>query len=505
VGQAAFSIADYTPPGPVAQAFIHSRKVAPFIMGPVGSGKTIATIFKCLRYTALMPPCRDGIIRAKGAVVRSDYRTLYKTTLSSWHSWFPKDYPGSKYTGGADRPATHEIAFITPRGRKIQLTVEFAALGDKRIEDICRGYEVSWWWLNEADLLEENALDYTMQRGARWPPKAMLEEGAVLEPRIFGDLNPPGDPEHWIVRRFIDAPTPDLQLFQQPSGMSPQAENKQNLQPGYYERIVANNDRWHVQRFVHGKVGYDRSGLPVYPEFEPELNVAPLAPEAGRDIHLGLDISGLHPAAVIVQRGANLQLRVLEEVYAGRIGVTRFADHLAAVLAERYAQCPIAASFYDPSNDYGADKEGGDLAAIDIVRLACFPRGEGPLIAAPSNEIPLRIEAVRNLIVMPVRTKAGDTARGLVVDAKRCPMLVKGFMSHYRYSLNPQTGALLNPNNPRPEKGKGYDNPQDALQYVCLGLQGVAGAVRKAAQGFRPGGFDSRGAGNFVAKTDFAV
>lgn len=497
-----FSISNYTPPGPIAAAFIRSDKAIPFIMGPVGSGKTMATIFKALRYTALMPPCRDGVIRAKGAVVRADYRTLYKTTLSSWHRWFPKDYPGSKYIGGQDRPATHEVSFITPRGRRIHLIVEFQALGDNRIEDVMRGWEGTWAWMNEADLLEEEALDFLLQRVPRWPAKELLEHGADLQPRVFGDMNPAGDPDHWVVRRFIDKPTPDVQMFQQPSGLSPAAENRANLPSGYYERIVANSDPWHVHRFVHGKIGYDRSGMPVYPEFDPAANARPLDVLDGVDIHLGLDISGLHPAAVIVQRAPNLQLRALDELYAGRIGVTRFAELLAALVAERYSRCRLGISFYDPSNDYGADKEGGDLSAIDIIRKAIFSTGEGPLIAAPSNEIPLRVEAVRNLVVMPVLMKTGGMDRGLVIDPARCPMLMKGFMSHYRYKLNPN-GQVQNAGNPRPEKNE-YANPHDGLQYVALGLQGVAGAVRKAAQGFRPGGFSSSNR-NIVANVDFQL
>lgn len=488
-----FDIASYTPPGPVAQAYIRSEKKVPFIMGPVGSGKTMATIFKALRYTARMPPCEDGVIRAKGAVVRTDYRRLYKTTLSSWHRWFPRDFgaPECKFIGGADRPATHFLKFISPRGKRIELTVEFQALGDARIEDVMRGWEGSWAWMNEADLLDEEALDFLLQRTTRWPPKTLLG-GKDLPARLFGDLNPPGDPEHWIVKRFIEEPSADAELFQQPSGLSPEAENTANLAKGYYETIVENSDKWHVHRFVHGKIGYDRSGMPVYPEFDPAVHVAQMEVDPSRDIHLGLDISGLHPAAVIVQRAPNLQLRVLQEVYADRIGPTRFAEHLAAIIAERFYNCRLGISFYDPSNDYGADKEGGDLSSIDIIRKAVFSQGEGPLIAAPSNEIPLRIESVRNLLVTPVETRAG-MAKMLAVDPRYCKMLVPGFMSKYRYMLNPTTGVPLNPASPKPEKGKGYDNPHDALQYVALGLQGVAGAVRKAAQGARPGGFGMPG------------
>lgn len=502
---AAFSIANYRPPGPVARAFIHSAKIAPFLMGPVGSGKTTAAIFSNLRYTALMPVCSDGVIRAKGVIVRSDYRTLWRTTLPSWWQWFPRDYPGSTFTGGPDRPSTHELPFTTPRGRRIELTVEFAALGSHRIEDVLRGWEGSWAHMEEADLMEESALDFLIQRSSRFPPVRLLN-GVDLKPRVAGSFNPPGSPRHWIVNRFIKRQAAedgvlkasDLELFVQPSGLSPDAENITNLSGGrkYYERIAANSPVWDVQRFVHGKVGYDRSGAPVYPEFDPRFNVAPAPLKAipGRPIYLGLDCSGLHPGAVVVQRAANLQFRVLREIYLGRIGPTGFIDHLVAVLQGEFRDCAVERAFYDPSNDYGADKEGGERSYIDMVGQAL----RVPMTPAPTNEIPLRVEAVRNLLVWPI----DSLTRGLVIDPERCLMLHEGFMADYRYKLN-SDGALQNPDMPRPEKND-HANVHDALQYVCLGLQGRAGSIASAAKGMRPGALAAAG-GNTVVKADFAI
>ena len=504
-----FSISNYKPPGPVAAEYIRSDLEVPWIMGPAGGGKTMGTIFKALRYTALMPPCKDGVTRAKGLVVRTDYRTLYRTTLSSWFRWFPKDFPNSTYTGGADRPATHIVRFATPRGRRIEMTVEFAALGDNRIEDMLRGWEGTWAWLNEADLLDESALNFLYQRGARWPSKDMLEGGADLPRRIFGDLNPPGNPNHWIVKRFLkaarapaggDGEAPkitSLKLFQQPSGLSPNAENIQNLPKGYYEGMIANMPEYDVQRFVHGKVGWDRSGMPVYPEFDARFNLSPtpLKPIPGAEIHFGFDISGLHPGAVIVQRAPNLQLRVLEEFYFGRIGPTRFSEHLVAALESRYRECPIGVSFYDPSNEWGVDKEEGTLTTIDIVRKAIGPL---TLLPAPSNEIPLRIEAVRNQLMLPITADA----RGLIVSPDRCPMLIEGFMSMYRFKLNPD-GVVQNAERPKPEKNE-HANIHDGLQYVTLGLVGRAGTIASAARGARPGTLGGN-AGNSVAKMGISV
>ncbi len=543
MGPGRFDIANYKPPGPVAAEFIMGTEWVPFIMGPVGSGKTNAAFFKLLRHLARMPPCKDGVKRAKYAVVRTDYRTLYKTTLSTWFRWFPRDFAGSNFQGGADRPATHDIEFTTVRGVRCQLRVEFQALGEHRIEDVMRGWEGSGAMMNEADLLEEDALDFLFQRTTRWPPKSDLVGEADLEPFVIGDLNPPGDPDHWIVPRFIaprmaedgsglsvgaakvksaapdlfarlmrDRPewihqhaTPGHKLYQQPSGMSPQAENIKNLAAGYYENMIATQPDWKVHRFVHGKIGYDRSGMPVYPEFDERLHVAgqPLKPIPNVPIALGLDISGLHPAIVIVQRAANLQLRALRELYFGRMGPSRFGEHLAAVLESEFRDCPVDIGFYDPSNDYGADKEGGQQSAIDIIRQATRIR----LLPAPSNEVPLRIEAVRNLLMMGI----DSVTRGLISSPHNA-MLNKGFASHYRFKLKRHrhhppgeqpNGQVANADNPRPEKND-YANIHDALQYVALGLQGRAGAIASAAKGARPGTMQAARS-NFVAPIRIAL
>jgi hypothetical protein len=480
--QSLFNIGNYVPPGPVANAYIHDRAhPACLIMGPVGSGKTNASFFKALRYAASLPPMRDGVIRAKGAVVRTDYRTLYKTTLASWFSWFPKDFHGSHFEGGADRPAVHQLRFLTPRGRKIELKMEFQALGDKRIEDVLRGWEGTFMLGDEFDLLEEDALNFGLQRTTRYPPRA--EIGIDLEPCVMGALNPPGTPNHWIIERFQKNPKPGHKLWTQPSGLAPNAENVANLTKTYYTTLSATLPEWDVHRFVHGKVGWDRSGFPVYPEFDMSLHVAAqaLKPIPGRSIYLGLDISGLHPAMVIVQRAPNLQIRVLEEIYGGRTGLTYFLELLNAALVERYRDCPIAAGYYDPSNDYGADKEGGEQTSIDIIRKALGRGGESiPLLPAYTNEIKPRTETVRNLLMYP----CAPGVYGLAVSPTHCPMIVDGFVSNYRYRKNPD-GTVTNAEHPRPEKNE-HSNPHDALQYVCMGLVGRTQAMEQAARGAGP-------------------
>lgn len=497
----AFSISNYVPPGPVAQAFVTGSERVRFLMGPVGSGKTTAALFSCLRYSARMPPCRDGVIRAKGMIVRADYRTLYKTTLPSWFMWFPPDFPGSNYNGGADRPATHTLKFQTPKGLTLDLTVEFQALGDKRIEDVARGWEGSWALMEEADLLDESALDFLFQRTNRYPRRELLIDNASLRRQVFGSLNPPGSPEHWIVRRFIKRLksdgkpiASDERLFQQPSGMSSEAENLKNIADNFYEELAANAPDWHIQRFVHGKVGWDRSGAPVYPEFDPRLNVArqALKAESGFPLFLGLDISGLHPAAVLVQR-PRLQLRVLKEFYYGRVGPSQFAETMLADLQQNFRGLTIERGYYDPSNDYGADKESGERSAIEIVQRVL----RIPMTPAWSNAVKHRTETVRNLLIYPI----DPLTRGLLVDPA-LKMLIDGFMAMYRFKLKPD-GAVMNADAPKPEKNE-HANVHDALQYVAMGLVGEAGSFSAASKGFRPGGA-APAASNGVLRSDFVL
>jgi hypothetical protein len=493
-----FNIASYTPPGRVAAAYIRDDEATvAAIMGPVGSGKTHATIFKALRFTAMMPMCRDGVIRAKGAVVRDSYRTLYATTLASWFQWFPKDFPGSRFTGGDDRPATHEIAFTTLRGRRIELTVEFKALGLHRIEDIMRGWEGTWAWGNEMDLLSSSALRFLVQRTGRFPRRVDMEHDVSPPSQVFGDCNPP-EVDTWFEQDFSTAPIGGYRLHRQPGGRHPDAENVKHLPDGYYDKMANGQPSWWVRRFVDAEFGYSQDGLPVYVEFDTRRHIAtaPLQPVRGLPLLLGFD-GGLHPAATISQQLPDGQWRVLEELYFGRMGPGRFAEMCRLALEARYAEHDVGLAAADPSAVYGADKEAGELSWLDIVGRSLGLH----MTTAPSNEPTIRIEAVRAMLVYSI---AADVP-GILVSPT-CKMLIKGFASHYRFKLNTE-GKTIGGEQARPEKNE-YSNLHDSLQYAALTARGRAGSISAAARLGRPGrrSFADRARGEAtVVKSEFAL
>jgi hypothetical protein len=189
-----YNLKSFTPPGPVCASYIRSQGPIDCITGPAGSGKTVGSIFKVIRLTiALMPVCSDGVVRVRGAVLRDNYRALYRTTLRSWFNWFPPDWGGAVFTGGQDRPAQHIMKLSTVRNGKevpVELTVDFFAVGDVAIEELLKGYETSWFWVNEADLLHPRVIPFCYSRTGRYPPRESLPVG-TKRPRVVAcDFNP---------------------------------------------------------------------------------------------------------------------------------------------------------------------------------------------------------------------------------------------------------------------------------------------------------------------------
>jgi hypothetical protein len=501
---AEYSITHYKPPGPVAESYILDKRKVSAIMGPPGSGKTTATIFKLIRFSVNNPPCRDGVIRVKGMVVRDTFRNLYKTTISSWLSWFPlSQYPD--FTGGSDRPAQHILRFVVP-GRKstitgadqeIDLIVEFTAIGENSVEAISRGWEGNWAWNSEANYNTSDALDAMRQRtfAGRYPPAKDRFPGVNVPALVVNDFNAPEE-TNWTVERLIEGDPAHVGFFRQPGARSPHAENLQNLNAGYYDELIIGMPKWKVRRDIDNLVGIDRNGMPVYEDYDDDLHRSQvdIPPVAGVPIDLGFD-QGLHPACIITQTMPNGQLRVLEEVVPERMGRDRFAEMLMTVLEERYTECPFRYTEADPNAFHGADKEGGEQSWADSIGMALGK----PLAPAATNEIGVRLSAVEQALMGVV--PGVPNQRMLLINGPRCPVLIAGFQSKYRWQTDRQ-GNLIN-NQKVPVKDR-FSNPHDALQYVLLKLRGRWGIVKAAAAGRRIGPANEDG-GATVLKGDFNV
>ena len=483
-----FSPYRYVPSGPVAQAFILDTTPTSIIMGPLGGGKTTACAFKRIFAATLAPIAlhpADGVPTrmCRWLVLRDTFRSAEKTVLESWKQWFPKGYPGSSWAGGNDRPVTHILRFMGRDGVRIEAVTEFAGLNDNDIESMMKGREYSGVWLNELDTHAEGALDDAEQRVGRYPKKDLLmDPDARRLGVVIGDMNAPTI-DNWTYSVLVINRTEGRAFHPQPSGRSAEAENRFNLEPDYYSKIVQNQDESFVRRMVDNEFGYSRAGKPVFETFDRRVHVArqeiPFNPAL--DLIVGVDISTntLNPAAIFLQPHASGRLAVIGELYMGHgVGPARFAEALDKVLRGRFAEARHVRIYVDPAAEYGADREGGQLAAMETIAVLT---GVPTLIpGSGSNELGLRLDAVK--AELRGYLEPGTT---LLLCPKHCPQTIEAFEGKYRYKRRPAQASTEYED--APETSHPASDLMDALQYGVIGVRGRTAVLRAAAKA-RPGG-----------------
>jgi hypothetical protein len=428
--------ATWSPPGPVARAFLEAMDPIALLMGPVGGGKTTVGLWKGVLSSYLWPETAPGLRQVKFGVIRRLYKDLEKTTIPSWQRWFPRTM--GNWRGAAGDPATHDLVLPHPSGSgRVELRVEFIATGDLRIEEALRGYEPSFIFIDETDTAPENALTFSYQRAGRFPSQTLARNPKM----VWGACNAPEEGNH-VVRDFMDEPQPGHVLYRQPSGLSPAAENLAVLGADYYQKMALALPAFERKRFIENIPGLSRGAEAVYEEFNPDLHIADrdLAPIPGRPVIVGMDAGGT-PAACVMQIAANGQRRILAEISThakegGSItGPHRFGEALAELLAARFRGMQVR-GIADPSAAYGADKANGEASWVEIVaRVAGIP-----VAPAPTNDPTIRREALR----LPMTKLIDGRAPGLLV-CPSCKLVKRGLASDYRWTVTAgrRTGNTL--------------------------------------------------------------
>ena len=503
-------IQNYKPPGPIGAAFLKSRDPINVIMGPGGSGKTVASCVKGpLMAAEYMPVCKDGWVRVKTLCARDTYRSFARTALASWYEMFPEKHPWTtNHEGGQDRPVKHTLCWQVRRGRdlvNIEYTMETGALGDNDLEAFAKGYEITFFWGNEVDLLPENALPLFFQRCGRYPrmdaisPAELervsrdgrdnmrlmgldVEDGESVLPRItWADLNPPDVNHPAYLTPFgkkakpgsiVRGATSGWTGFWQPGGLEPTAENRAGKPRSSYQLEEATSkDKRLIMRMVHSRPAYARDGTPVYEDYyRPEFHVADetITPVPQFGLTLGIDAGG-SPAVTIGQLSASGQNRLLAEIVTDPgTGPTRLGKMILDVLMTRFAGIPIIGAWADPSAWYGADSQTGEFHFINtlsgIVRF--------PIQPAPSNEPGIRQEAVKHFLERTI----DQVTPGYIIDPS-CEKMIAGFEAHYKFTKKTSASETDRGDVQKNE----YSHPHDAEQYRCLGMLGLAKLMADAA------------------------
>lgn len=435
-------------PGPISDAFLLSRAFVKVIIGPVGSAKTM-TALRALRRVATKQGGRlgsDGVMRRKGrvGVIRETYPNIEKNTLPSWFRIHPES--DGKFTWKA--PFTHKLTLILAQdedGRATDICefeIEFRAIGDRSVEEACRGWEVVAVMIDEADLQPPDLLAFLSGRVGR---SSDLDPDMVVDQQIILSLNAPYM-DNWIYGMAIERNLGDLidpeliealngrellEVFIQPGGRDPDAENLHNLPKGYYAIQAGLNKHRpdYIARMIDNKFVPLQHGQPVNPGFNYRDHVRPLEWDPSRPLIVGCD-QGLYAAAVATQRTSMGGLRTLREAMIFReqgktlakIGPTAFGKLLKQMLNDHFPDIreDMIRVVCDPAAWAAQDRADSEMDWVYAVRKELGL----PMFKAKSNKASLRNEAI---------WAAMGERDGYAVDPS-CKHLIRGHLGGYHYA-----------------------------------------------------------------------
>jgi hypothetical protein len=222
---------------PTLGRFLDSNAFVRCVMGPVGSGKSSASVLELLRRAKEQAPGPDGIRRTRFAVIRNTYGQLRDTTRKTFEAWIPPQLGTWN---------EQQFAFRMRFG-DVESEVLFRALD--RPEDVGKllSLDLTGAYVNEAREISKHVFEVLQSRLGRYPSK--LQGG----PTWFGlwmDTNP-WHTGHWAAKLFRQRPD-GHELYRQPGGRASDAENTENLPPGYYERMCAGKPSDWIRVYVDG-------------------------------------------------------------------------------------------------------------------------------------------------------------------------------------------------------------------------------------------------------------
>jgi hypothetical protein len=261
--------------------------------------------------------------------------------------------------------------------------------------------------------------------------------------------------------------------------VNPNAENRNNLPPGYYQQLLGGKNADWIRCYAQGMYTFVQEGRPVWPEYDDEMMSADLEADPYYSIQIGVDF-GLTPAAVFGQRTAGGAWRILEELVTFDMGLERFGQELLGKIAEKYSKHEILI-WGDPAGN--KRDEIYEVTAFDHLRSIGFK-------AQPtdSNAFQVRREAGASPMS---RLISGKPA--LMVD-KKCLRLRKSLSGGYFFKRQ-SLGAGQERFKDTPVKND-HSHVGDAFGYLMLG----GGEQRR----LRRGNHQSSGQ-TYTANTDFAI
>jgi hypothetical protein len=428
-------------------------------------------------------------------ITRTSFRDLELSAVSTYKERF-EGVPGFGNIAGRE-PWSAKINMALPDGTRVESEWVFLAIAP---DDLAKlgSMQFTSAYVNElSDYPSEDIISATMGSCGRYPPRDSFDPEYLAEQdrrglpayprRILWDSNGP-DSDHWM-RKFEDNPpstwafhiqeSPLLELTEPEQGAT---ENRglwykpnpkctySYVQPmgfQYWLDLLVGAPDSYIQSRVMGNYSDSVAGKRVYPEFE-EAMVAKkvLDPKDFEGSHLiiGIDTSGLHPAACVTTvRDGTFYL--LDEIGATDTSFESFIeDYLVPLLSSRWGEFSMSA-VVDPSNP----QSGIDKRTAMMICIAAGLESE----RASTNHTGDRLESVKRWL---------NKRNGFVISPN-CEMILAGFRGRYHYgNVRGKPGIFK----ASPDKSTQYADFHDSLQYASLGYDVINANSQSSPVTVRP-------------------
>lgn len=443
----------FEPPSDLIEEYVRDRSPVTFIRGPLGSGKTQATIIKLLMMCQEQSPNQLGVRPTRIFVIRNTYPDLLTTTIRDWSAITAHVAPIKM-----GHPPTQLLRFTMPDKTVAEIDVIFVALDREEHVRKLRGMQGTLAWLNEAKELPFAVVEMTDARLGRYPSRALAGVDCDHAGMIVGDTNAP-DEDHWYAQREQDPPV-GWRFFTQPGAVikvddewivSPGAENVQNLPPNYYQKLLQGKREEWIKVNLANEYGSAMDGKPVWPEFKPEIHVKEFDTQFDNPILFGMDF-GLTPAMVLAQ-DYHGQLRIFDEIVTDDFSAEQMAEAAKMRKATDWPTLKWGHGWGDPANPRSQTDKNTPIQVMQANRFN--------IIRAPTNDFVLRRDAVGK------RFMSLNTNGPSILIHPRCKALIKGCKGHYHYRRQKVAGDEKY--HDVPDKNM-WSHVCEALQYLCIGM-----------------------------------
>lgn len=433
---------------PTCSDFLRSRSQHKVLWGPVGGGKTSACVMHILMNAIEQAPNRDGVRRTRHLVVRNTVPMLRTTTIKSFLDWIPDGVFG--------RWLSSDKIYMM-KFDDVEAEVQFMSLEDANDIRKLLSLETTTAFFNEFREISPEVIEGLIgtKRVGRYP--SMKDGPGATYPCIMADTNAPAmDTWH---QQAMEGEIGDWELFKQPSGRSPEAENLDYLPKGYYDTEGLSDE--YIKTMIDVEYGTSREGLPVFrTTFIPGFHVATQAllhiTSDSYPLLIGLD-AGLTPAAIIGQQTPSGRVHILAEAYVepkDSMGMERFLDtRLLPLLRGRFAGCPVKV-IVDPASKQRS--QANEETVYEMVKKKRIP-----CVTASTNKTELRISSAELMFSKQIEGKAG-----LLIDAG-CTGLINALKHGYKFAAK-RDGEMEE----KPAKTHPFSDIADAFTYFTVYLGG---------------------------------